>query len=263
MVGSGTLVPDAERGPPAHWVEIGQSCLLLDCGAGTLRTMARLGLRWENTSHLIITHFHTDHVGELAPLLFALKNGLDPSRKTPITLLGPAGLSTHMEGLARAHGSYILEPGFPLAVHELSAGEAWEHPLGEFRLNTLGTRHTANSIAVRVETGDGSLGFTGDTGPDQALGPFFRGCQILLAECSHPDGKEIGGHLTPKGLAAIAGVAAPELLVPVHCFPALDPEKVPGFIADAGYDGCVLTGWDGLSLDLSDGQVEVLERQDL
>jgi len=258
VVGSGTLIPDPERGPPAHWVELGGSSLLLDCGAGSLRTMARLGLRWGNISHLLVTHFHTDHVGELAPLLFALKNGVGPSRKAPLTLLGPDGLSGHLEGLARAHGPYITDPGFPLLVHEFFPGGSWQNPLGDFRIETLGTRHTAGSMAVRVVTGDGALGYTGDTGPDPGLGPFFRGCQILLAECSHPDGQEMETHLTPGGLATLAAAAAPDLLVPVHCYPPLDPERVPGLLAEAGYGGRVLPGWDGMGIDLKDGRVELL-----
>jgi ribonuclease BN (tRNA processing enzyme) len=187
---------------------------------------------------------------------------MDPPREAPITLLGPVGLSGHLEGLARAHGSYILEPGFPLAIHELPVGGGWEHPLGEFRIKTLGTRHTLNSMAVRVESVDGCLGFTGDAGPDKVLGPFFRGCHILLAECSHPKGQEMETHLTPEGLAALADVAAPNLLVPVHCYPDLDPGKVPDLLAEAGYEGRVLTGRDGLSIDLTDGHVEVLKFPD-
>ncbi len=259
MVGSGTLIPDPERGPPAHWVELGGSSLLLDCGDGTLRTMARLGLRWETISHLLVTHFHTDHVGGLAPLLFALKNGVEPSRDLPLTLLGPVGLSGHLEGLVQAHGPYISDPGFPLRVHEFSPGGSWQDPLGDFRIETLGTRHTADSMAVRLETSDGALGFTGDTGPDSELATFFRGCQILLAECSHPDGREMETHLTPGGLAAMAAVAAPDLLVPVHCYPPLDPETLPDLLAEAGYGGRVLPGWDGLGVDLKDGRVEVLD----
>jgi ribonuclease BN (tRNA processing enzyme) len=259
VVGSGTLVPDANRGAPAHWVEIGRSRLLMDCGAGTLRTMARLGLPWGTISHLLFTHFHTDHVGELASLLFALRHGLEHPRKSPIQLLGPVGLLDHMEALSRAHGSFILEPGFPLTVHEISRGGGWEEPLGDFRIETMGTRHTANSIAVRVETRDGCLGYTGDTGPDRALGLFFRGCRILLAECSNPGGEEGDNHLTPQGLAVLASEAVPEVLVSVHCYPALDPSMVPYLIAEAGYEGRVLTGWDGLALDLTDGTVEVLD----
>jgi hypothetical protein len=70
-------------------------------------------------------------------------------------------------------------------------------------------------------------------------------------------------HLTPEGLAALADVAGPDLLVPVHCYPALDPGKVPTLLAEAGYEGWVLTGWDGLGVDLTDGHVKELDSYDL
>jgi ribonuclease BN (tRNA processing enzyme) len=145
-----------------------------------------------------------------------------------------------------------------MEVHELAPEGTWESPEVEFRVHTRRTPHTANSLAVRVETDDGVLGFTGDTGPDPDLGPFFGGCHILLAECSYPDGQEMENHLTPGGLAILAGVASPEVLVPVHCYPALDPETVPSLLAEAGYYGRVLPGWDGLGLDLTSGVVEVM-----
>ena len=262
MVGSGTLIPDPHRGAPAHWVETGRSFLLMDCGAGTLRTMARLGLPWPEISHLLVTHFHTDHVGELAPLLFALKHGRVPPRRDPLTLLGPTGLRQHLAALALAHGPYVLQPGFPLAVHELPPGGEWSHPLGDFKITSVAARHSAESLAVRVETQDGSLGFTGDTGPDPGLATFFRGCEVLLAECSHPDGEEKETHLTPGELAALAKISNPELLVAVHCYPPLNPTNVPNLLAEAGYEGRVLTGWDGLGLDLKDGVAEVLGTKD-
>lgn len=261
VVGSGTLIPNPHRGSAAHWVETGRVRLLLDCGPGTLRTLARLERPWQGLTHLFITHFHTDHVGELGYLLFALKHGLDSTRIEPLTILGPRGLGTHLRSLAVAHGSHILDPGFPLKVQEFSPGEEWVDPEGVFRLVTQQTQHTENSLAVRVESRDGALGFTGDTGPDPELGHFFEGCQILLAECSHPDGQEMSTHLTPSGLAALARVADPRVLVPVHCYPTLDPGEVPSLLREAGFGGRVLTGWDGLGLDLSDGVVKVLGTQ--
>jgi ribonuclease BN (tRNA processing enzyme) len=219
--------------------------------------MARFGLAWGEITHLLVTHFHTDHVGGIAPLLFALNHGLGGSRKAPLTVLGPSGIRDHLEALSWAHGPHILDPGFPVEVHELAPQGTWENPGGEFRVYTRSTRHTLESLGVRIETEDGALGFTGDTGPDPELGPFFRGCQILLAECSHPDGHEMETHLTPGGLAAIAGTAFPDVLVPVHCYPALDPETVPDLLAQAGYEGLTLPGRDGLRLDLTGGVVEV------
>jgi len=220
--------------------------------------MARLKLPWQDISHLLVTHFHSDHVGELPPLLSALKNGLAPPRVAPLTLLGPTGFRRHMEALAQAYGRYVLQPGFPLHIHEIPTGGKWSHPQGDFKITSQAARHTAGSLAVRVETRDGSLGFTGDTGPDSRLATFFRGCQILLAECSHPDGQEMETHLTPGELAVLAETSCPDLLVAVHCYPSLDPKTVPNLLAEAGYEGRVLTGSDGLGLDLKDGVTEVL-----
>lgn len=262
IVGSGNLIPQPHRGSPAHWVESGEFRILMDCGAGTLRTLARLGLGWPELSHLLITHFHTDHVGELAPLLFALKNGVPGGRSAPLTIIGPLGLKTHLSALAQAHGGHILDPGFPVAAHELEPGEIWRPASDGFQLRTQPTPHTENSLAVRVDVGGVSVGYTGDTGPDPELGPFFRGCEILIAECSHPDGREMETHLTPRELAALAKEAAPGLLIPVHCYPSLDPERVPGLLEKAGYSGRVLSGRDGLGMDCDKSGVEVLEVKD-
>lgn len=221
--------------------------------------MARLGASWQRITHIVLTHLHTDHVGGLAPLLFALKNGLEGVRDAPLTLLGPPGLRHHLNALALAHGSYVLDPGFPLLAHELRPGESWRQPPDDFSIDTVAARHTENSLAIRLDTLDGSLGYTGDTGPDPGLGPFFRGCQLLLAECSHPDGQSMETHLTPCDLADLAVVSSPALLVPVHSYPSLDPDDLPGLLKKAGYEGEVLPGWDGLGLDLTDGVVTVLE----
>ena len=74
IVGTGTVAPSATRGSPSHWVERGGLRVLLDCGAGTMHALARFGLAWERTSHVVLTHFHPDHFGELPALLFALRH---------------------------------------------------------------------------------------------------------------------------------------------------------------------------------------------
>lgn len=258
VLGSGTLIPDERRGPPGYWIETPGAFVLMDCGSGTLRSMARFGLNWRKVSHLLITHFHTDHVGEVAPLMFALRHGLASPREAPLTLVGPRGFRDHLSALAEAHGPHVLDPGFELRVCELSPGDAWAEPAGVFSLRTVATRHAPNSLGYRVEAEGTSLGFTGDTGPEPRLGPFFRGCRLLIAECSFPKGRAMDTHLTPPELAAMASAAAPELLVTVHCYPPLDPVEVPGELAGSGYHGRVLAGFDGLGLDLSGEEVRVV-----
>jgi len=231
------------------FAEVGDSSLLLDCGPGTVRTLARLELPWQGLTHLLITHFHTDHVGDLAALLFAYRHALTEPREGPLHLLGPPGLLDHLTSLSQAHGSFIMDPGFPLEVEELPAGSNWTDPGGEFWIKTWKTQHTVESVAFRVEANGGVLGYAGDTGPSRELGSFFEGCQVLVAECSHPDGQGSENHLTPRTLAEMAGLSTPDLLVTVHVYPPLDPEDVPQLLNRAGYEGQVLAGWDGLCLE--------------
>ena len=258
VLGSGTLLPDPARGSPAHWVALEGYRIQVDCGMGGLRTAAGLGLPWRSLTHLVLTHFHTDHVGELAAILFALKHGSSRGKGDPLTILGPPGLRDHLDALALAHGSFVLDPGFPVMVRELSPGMVFQEPGAGWQLFTTSTRHTDHSLALRFEARDGLVGLTGDTGWEPGLGEFFRGCDVLVSECSQPDDAGMATHLTPRELADIAGQAQPDLLITVHAYPPLVPEEVPNLLARAGYSGRVLPGRDGLGVDLKGGVATIM-----
>lgn len=257
VLGSGTLLPDPDRGSPGYWVEAGEEKILLDCGSGCLRTLARLRRPWSEVDRIFLTHLHTDHVGELAPLLFALRHGVTPPRSKPLWILGPQGLLDHLEGLAKAHGAYVADPGFPVEVVEVSPGTGWSPLSGAFHLRSFPTRHTEGSLAYRIESSTGTLGFTGDTGPTAGLGAFLRRCQVLVAECSNPDGTGMETHLTPGGLAALAQEAQPDLLLTVHAYPPLDPLAVPDLLARAGYTRPARAARDGMEVWVSGDVVQI------
>jgi len=265
ILGSGTLLPDSERGSPGYWLEPGEEDrVLMECGAGSLRTLAALGRDWGAVTHLLLSHFHTDHVGELASLFFALKHGTGRSAEEgALTLLGPRGLTDHLDALALAHGDFIRNPGFPLEVVELSPGVPWVSDTGSFSVEAYATRHTDASLAFRLRSSDGAkgtVGYTGDTGPDGALGSFMSGCDLLIAECSLPDSVGMDTHLTPASLAELARVAEPAVLVTVHVYPPLSPEGIPDLISRKGYTGRVLAGRDGMSFAVRRGDVTLLAR---
>lgn len=238
-------------------MEVGQARILLDAGAGTLRTLARLERVWSGVSHLFLTHFHTDHVGEVASLLFALKHGSREARSLPLHVLGPRGLRAFMARLADAHGPFVLDPGFPVEIRELPPGDGWRDPGGDFDVSTHPTHHSKGSLAFRIDALEGTVGYTGDTGPREGLGTFLRGVGLLLAECSNPDAEAMETHLAPASLARLAREARPELLVTVHGYPPLEPRNVPGLVEAAGYGGRVLPGEDGLCVIWDSKEVRV------
>ena len=257
VLGAGTLVPNDALRSACHLVEglseAGEAewRILLDCGYGVLHGMPRFGLDPRGVSHLIISHFHLDHVGDVAPLLFTYAYAPPGPRRDPFTLIGPPGLKALLRGLGQAHGDFMGDTSFPLVVVEVARDAVWEDPGGRFVLRASPTRHTSESVAWRVECASGHVvAYTGDTGPQEGLGTFLAGADLLIAECAFNDPAPWDGHLSPRGVAMLAGEARPELLVLTHRYPDVDPDTLPGRVRDAGWGGPVAVASDGDSWTL-------------
>ena len=275
MIGSGTLVPSASRSSPCCLLEGADRAapdraapdrtdaapepadaaapdptgarprVLLDVGPGAVHGLARHGKPWWAVTHVVISHYHTDHFGDLPHLLFALKSASPTPRKRPLHVLGPPGLADRAKALRAAHGDFIVDPGFQVAYHELPRDGRWTDRAAGLALHFAPTPHADHSVAVRVELDGAALGCTGDTGPEPALGPFFRDVDVLVAECAYGDPPPAPGHLTPRSAAALAGAARPGTLVLVHVYPPLEPSATPGLVRAAGYEGATVAAEDG------------------
>jgi ribonuclease BN (tRNA processing enzyme) len=236
VVGSGTAAPHPRRVGASFHVRREGVRLLLDCGPGALHHLARFALPWDRLTHVALTHFHTDHIGDLPALLFALRYTLPVPRQEALTIIGPAGTRALLERLAAAFGPYVLEPGFPLVVEEIG-GEAPLPLAPGVELRAAPTPHTAASVAYRLETPSGALGYTGDTGASEALGDLFEGVHFLITECSLPDEHAMATHLTPARAAALARRARPARLLLTHLYPPLEGRDVPALVRASGWGG--------------------------
>lgn len=245
-VGTGTVVPDPERASACHWIASEATDILVDCGAGAVQGLARSGLPWGGLRHLLVSHFHTDHVGEIPSLLFALRHALQPPRSEALDIWGPKGTRRLFDRLSRALGSWLVEPGFPVRFHEVDP----EQPvrIGDLWVSAAGTPHTDESLAYRFEGGGVALGYTGDTGPSDDLAHFFRGVDLLLAECSLPDDMALNIHLSPAGLARLAVAAGAKRLAVTHVYPQLRVLDLAALIEQAGYGGEIIIARDGVEL---------------
>jgi ribonuclease BN (tRNA processing enzyme) len=248
-IGTGSAAPFVDRGPPAHWVEAGALRLLLDCGPGTLHRCAVLGIPWGDVTHVALTHFHADHCAELPHLLTALRWGQTPGRSTPLTLLGPPGLSGWLARLAGAFGDGVRDPGFPLVVREVTPDETVD--LGDgVALRSLPVPHTPESVAYSVARGAARLVYTGDTDVDDALAAWAAGCGVLLAECSLPEAEAIAGHLTPARAGQLAAAVRPGQVVLTHFYPSVLAEDIVAQLR---------AYWDGPCTVATDGRTFLIE----
>lgn len=250
VVGSGTVVPEADRGGACFFLEMDGALILLDCGPGAVQGVARCAVPWQHLTDLIVTHFHTDHIGGLPGLFFALKYGMLPAkRKLPLTVWGPPGTGLVFDRLAAAFGEHVLDPGFPVRIREITPGEFAEIGRG-IAVSACHTPHTVESQGVRLDGARCSVGYTGDTGPSDSLGSFMRTVSLLVCECSFLNGQAGQNHLSPSGVARIAAAARPARLLITHIYPHVRSAYDVGvLVRDAGYEsGAITIAKDGLEL---------------
>lgn len=248
ILGSGTVVPSGTRNSAGYFVELSDARVMMDCGAGTVHALARYGLPWEQMTHLFISHFHVDHVGELAALFLAFRHGMTIDRSEPFTIVGPRGLDRVMDGLKLAFGSNLFDTKFPLTVRMVSAGERIELG-GDSTLSVMKTPHNTESLAVRIESRGRALCYTGDTAYDDELARFFQSADVLISECSFHQPREGVPHLSISEAARLASQAGASKLIVTHFYFDVDERALKNELK-AAYAGEVIVGSDGLTIEV-------------
>ncbi len=227
ILGSGTAVPSLERSSCSVLMETGSACILFDIGAGTMRRLLEAGRTISDITHIFISHFHTDHTGELASFLFSTKYPETLRRRTPFMLAGSRGLRSFYDGLLKAYGHWIELPPEILEVMELSNTGPDFVDLGQFNIETLPMEHIESSIGYRLTAPDGSCAvYTGDTDYSENVIRLGRDADLMICESAMPDRQKIEKHLTPSLAGELATRAGVKILVLTHFYPETESADI-------------------------------------
>lgn len=250
LLGTGTLVPDAERGSAGFLVEDGDTRILVDGGSGTLGRLARHGVDARDLDGGVYSHRHLDHCGDLAPLLFALRVGIDKPRRRDYPIFAGTGMVEFLASLRGVYGQWITSEHFATPVCELPLdGPGTVELPGGVLLETLPAQHSAGALHLRFTGTDGfTVVFSGDTGPSENLATLAAGVDVLVTECAVPTPDQWNAHLCPGDVAAIVAAARPKRVVLTHLYPGMDPGvalatvAATGVAVERGEDGQILEG---------------------
>lgn len=156
--------------------------LLVDCGASSMVAIRKWEVEPNAISTVLVSHLHGDHFAGLP--FFLLDAQLVSRRTAPLLLAGPPGfrdrLMTIMEAMFA--GSTQVQRKFELAIRELELHERVE--MNGLVVTPYLMKHYsgAPSYALRIETEDKVLTYSGDTEWVEELIPAARDADLFICE---------------------------------------------------------------------------------
>jgi ribonuclease BN (tRNA processing enzyme) len=246
VLGSGTCVPNVERGPSGLALTTGEHLILFDGGGGSLRQLARVGLDFRKIDFHCVTHFHPDHVTDLISLLFASNYAVDFARILPLQVIGPRGLKEFYRTLHAAFGHWIEGQNYPLALQEVHEASL---RFPGFAIETLPMAHGDASVGFRIEAENRTVVYSGDTDYCAKIVALGREADLLVLECSFPDERKTAGHLTPSLAGKIARECGCAKLLLTHFYPVFEGHDILKECSRE-FSGKIVLAEDGMRLTL-------------
>ena len=173
--------------------------ILVDCGTTSVAALRAQGVDPGTIDAVAITHLHGDHFGGLP---FLILDGQFGRRTAPLRILGPAGTAARLAQAMEVlfPGSSRVERRFPVEVEELVPGAAPTR-VGELRVRAWQVVHECGAppLALRVDDGQASFAYSGDTEWTPALVEAAQGADLFAVEAYSYD-KPIRYHLDYRTL---------------------------------------------------------------
>ncbi|HTX93648.1 MAG TPA: ribonuclease Z [Mycobacterium sp.] len=272
LLGTGSPIPDPNRAGPSTLVRAGGQVFLVDCGRGVLQRAAAVGVGAAGLSALLLTHLHSDHIGDLGDLLIARWISTFTPDPTPLPIIGPPGTAETVETTLKALGHDI---GYRIAHHaDLNAPpavEVYEYTEGPIRdrdgvsIRVAPTDHrpVTPTIGFRIEYGQASVVLAGDTVPCATLDELATGAGALVHTVIRKDivvnipqqrlQDICDYHSSVEEAAATAARAGVGTLVMTHYVPSLVPgqEEQWRALAAKEFGGRIELGDDLLRVEVN------------
>ncbi len=217
--------------------------ILLDAGSGLFRAAEHLA-----TSHLdiFLSHTHLDHVIGLTHLVGMVY-------RRPMARVTIHGEAEKLEAVREHLFAELLFPIEP--EYEFRPLQQGMEIDGGGRLSYFPLEHPGGVVGYRLDWPGASLAYVTDTfaEPQADYVEKIRGVDLLLHECSFPDGEEefakLTGHSNTTHVAQVAREAGVGRLVLVHIMSAAQETDPIGLAAAQAIFPDTVLGEDGMELD--------------
>ena len=232
LLGTGTCQIEYERRASSVLLELDGAHILFDCGHGVVQRLLDVGLHPNTLQHVVLSHFHPDHVSDLIPLLQAGAWSRKNQRHTDLHIYGPKGTHKLIDGYISIFGRSAFEqPTYALIIHEITE----EH----FTIDT----HSFESVSLppagnhglRFTYNDKTYALTGDSYFHPQEINFLRGVDLAVID---------SGHIEDDEIVSLAVASQAKTLVCSHLYRELDAKQLQEQAVANKYEGKIVVGRD-------------------
>ena len=282
--GTGAPLPDPGRAGPQAVVVAGDQILVFDAGPGSTHKL-ELIMDASSVDALFLTHYHSDHIGDLGELM--LKRWATGGSTEPLPIYGPPGIEEVVAGFETAyqldvsyrvahHGEEAMPSSgsggevhlFDLGSDLMASDVVYEH--GDVQVIAFNVDHAPVSPAVgfRVNYKNRSVVISGDTVFTKSLIHHAMGADVLVSEALNHEMSTMVSeatsviennasivaedikdyHITPEQAGIVARDAGIPMLIITHVLPPVPNQiLVNPFLRDARavFDGKIFMANDG------------------
>ena len=267
LLGTGSPIPDPDRGGAATLVRAGSAILLFDAGRSVTNRMAACGVMAGMLHAVFLTHLHSDHICELNDVVTT--HWVMHRDPTELLLIGPERTQEVVDGMLAMLGPDI---GYRIAHHDdlnhppqlrievAREGVVWERDAVRVLAAPTDHRPVEPTVGYRIEHAGKSVVIGGDTVPCDGLDRLCAGADMYVQTVLREDiiralpsarlQETVDYHSTVEQAAQTAKRAGVRTLVLTHFVPGLPPGQESEWydLAAAHFDGEIVVGDDLLTI---------------
>ncbi len=250
LLGSGAALSDAKRENMYLVVQGKESAILVDVAGSPVQRLLKAGIPLNSIDHVIITHYHPDHLYGLPILMMDMWLS---RRKKVLHLYGLPETIRVAQAVLEAFDwkAWHNRDFFPTEFHTLDVpqnGIASVLETLDLKITATRTKHFVPTIALKflARPSGKAIAYSSDTAVSDAIVEISRGADILIHEATTVD-EESDGHTNAKQAGAQAQRAGVKKLVLVHLPPNGSVAKLRA-AATKTFDGQVIVGKDFMKI---------------
>jgi len=197
-----------------------------------VQRLLEIDVQHRQIEHIVLSHFHPDHVSDLIPFLQAGAWSQRNPRTSDIHIYGPNGVKRIIAGLMDVFGpASFQQPSYEVVVHEIMD----DHFTIDAYLFDFGNLPPAGNHGLRFTWNGLTYALTGDSYFHPEEIDFLQEVDLAVIDA---------GHIKDSEIVDLAVSSRAKHIICSHLYRPIDAPRLQALAQQRGYEGIISVGRD-------------------